>query len=163
MSVNKYQPHVLVLPEDDANRNLATGFLLDSALDPRTVQILPPAGGWGNVAEEFRQVHVSEMNRFPLRHMVLLVDFDEQEDRLSRIQQAIPPSLAARVCVLGTWSEPEKLRQSLNRSLENIGTTLAQDCVSESPGLWEHELLRHNASELARIDGILRSILFPRP
>ena len=29
MSVNKYQPHVLVLPEDDANRQLANGFLLD--------------------------------------------------------------------------------------------------------------------------------------
>jgi hypothetical protein len=29
MSVNKYHPHVLVLPEDDANRQLANGFLLD--------------------------------------------------------------------------------------------------------------------------------------
>lgn len=28
MSVNKYKPHVLVLPEDDANRQLANGFLL---------------------------------------------------------------------------------------------------------------------------------------
>ena len=27
MSVNKYKPHVLLIPEDDANRQLANGFL----------------------------------------------------------------------------------------------------------------------------------------
>jgi hypothetical protein len=27
MSANKYKPHVVVLPEDDANRQLANGFL----------------------------------------------------------------------------------------------------------------------------------------
>jgi hypothetical protein len=29
MSVNKYQPHVLLLPEDDANTELANGFVLE--------------------------------------------------------------------------------------------------------------------------------------
>jgi len=29
MSVNGHLPHVLVLPEDDANRQLANGFVLD--------------------------------------------------------------------------------------------------------------------------------------
>lgn len=32
MSVNKERPHVLILPEDDANRQLANGFQLDFAL-----------------------------------------------------------------------------------------------------------------------------------
>ncbi len=26
MSVNKYKPHVLILPEDDADRQIANGF-----------------------------------------------------------------------------------------------------------------------------------------
>ena len=43
MSVNKFRQHVFVLPEDDANRQLANGFLLD--LSVRQVQILPEAGG----------------------------------------------------------------------------------------------------------------------
>jgi len=28
MSINKYEPHLLVLPEDDANRKIANGFIL---------------------------------------------------------------------------------------------------------------------------------------
>ena len=40
MSVNKYLPHVLVLPEDDANRQLANGFLLDPNLLDRRIQLL---------------------------------------------------------------------------------------------------------------------------
>lgn len=28
MSTNKFQPHVLIFPEDDANRQIANGFLL---------------------------------------------------------------------------------------------------------------------------------------
>jgi len=27
MSPNQYQPHILVLPEDDANRQIANGFI----------------------------------------------------------------------------------------------------------------------------------------
>ena len=46
MSVNKYLPHLLILPEDDANRELANGFVLNHAVNSRAVQILPPAGGW---------------------------------------------------------------------------------------------------------------------
>ena len=33
MSVNVYKPHVLVLPEDDADRQIANGFLLDPSLN----------------------------------------------------------------------------------------------------------------------------------
>ncbi len=43
MSANKYQPHLLILPEDDANRELANGFILNQAINPRVVQIMPPA------------------------------------------------------------------------------------------------------------------------
>jgi len=45
MSVNKYQQHVLVLPEDDANRQLEIGFLLDPLLIDRRIDVLEVAGG----------------------------------------------------------------------------------------------------------------------
>jgi hypothetical protein len=35
--MNRYQPHVFVLPEDDANRQLANGFLLDESLIVRRI------------------------------------------------------------------------------------------------------------------------------
>ena len=44
MSVNRHKPHLLVLPEDDANRQLARGFELE--LSTRQFQVLQPAGGW---------------------------------------------------------------------------------------------------------------------
>jgi len=53
MSVNKYLPHVLVLPEDDANRQLANGFQLDVFLATRRMQILEEAGGWQEVLNRF--------------------------------------------------------------------------------------------------------------
>ena len=45
MSVNRHQPHVLVLPEDDANRQLANGFRLDQYLLNWKIQVLR-GGGW---------------------------------------------------------------------------------------------------------------------
>ncbi len=53
MSPNKYAPHVLVLPEDDANNDIANGFLRHDALDLRAIQVLPCAGGWGKVRDAF--------------------------------------------------------------------------------------------------------------
>jgi hypothetical protein len=56
MSVNKNRPHIFVLPEDDANRQLANGFFLDHSLwnRRRSFQVLAEAGGWGRVSECFQ-------------------------------------------------------------------------------------------------------------
>jgi len=32
MAVNKYLQHILVIPEDEADRQLANGFLMDQSL-----------------------------------------------------------------------------------------------------------------------------------
>lgn len=53
--MNKYKPHVLVLPEDDANRQIANGFLLNSNLNRNAIQILPIAGGWLKVVDTFNE------------------------------------------------------------------------------------------------------------
>jgi hypothetical protein len=70
MSLNRRRPHVFVLPEDDANRNLANGFVLD-VTNARQIRILPGVGGWRHVAEIFNSDHVHEMRKYPDRFMVL--------------------------------------------------------------------------------------------
>jgi hypothetical protein len=112
VSVNKYQPHILVLPEDDANRQLANGFLLDDSLSTRrrSIQVLEEVGGWIEVLDRFKSDHLIGMERNPKRFMVLLIDFDGKEDRLGKAKVAIPNHLNDRVFILGTWSEPEGLR-----------------------------------------------------
>lgn len=163
MSVNKYRPHVLVLPEDDANRQLANGFLLHLPLHARQVQVLPEAGGWEKVRDDFEDVHRQEMDRRPERHMVLLIDFDKNPARRADVQSTIPSSLENRVFILGVWSDPEKLRASGVGSFETVGEKLADECRDGSSALWSHDLLKHNAEELERMGPILGPILFPEP
>src|SRR5665213_1221225 len=159
MSVNKERPHLYVLPEDDANRQLANGFYLDHSLDTRRMYILRVAGGWTRVLDSFRDEHVPMMDRYSARFMVLLVDFDDMEHRLEIVRAAIPERLTERVFVLGTRSQPERLRQAID-SYESIGKALARDCRDDTQVTWSHELLRHNAGELERLRTHVRPFLF---
>lgn len=159
MSVNKYLPHVFVLPEDDANRQLANGFQQDPMLDDRRMQILDVAGGWGEVLHRFKVEHVPEMDRYSARHMVLLIDFDGYQGRLNTANAAIPDRLKDRVFVLGAWKEPENLPQKLG-SYETIGLAMAKDCRDNTEATWAHELLCHNAGELDRLRKLVRPFLF---
>ncbi len=62
--MNRQRPHLLVLPEDDANRQLANGFHQQVDWNQyRQMKALPPAGGWRNVLELLREGHLAEMNR----------------------------------------------------------------------------------------------------
>jgi hypothetical protein len=160
MSVNKYQPHVLVLPEDDANRQLANGFLLDQSLSMRKIQVLEEVGGWTQVLERFLSDHVVDMERYPVRFMVLLIDFDGREERLVDAKARIPAHLTDRVFILGALTEPEALKVSLG-DYETIGLAMARDCREETDRTWGHNLLRHNTGELERLREHVRPILFP--
>lgn len=55
MSINKYLPHVLVIPEDKANSDIANGFLLHPQLNERSIQVLPYVGGWKIAIEKFKK------------------------------------------------------------------------------------------------------------
>jgi hypothetical protein len=157
MSVNKSKPHVLVLPEDDANRQIANGFQLD--ISSRQIQVLPEAGGWIRVLECFTEDHVWAMARFKERFMILLIDFDNKEARLQSVKTKIPTHLNERVFVLGTLTEPEDLKNDLG-SFETIGSALAKDCREGTNETWSHELLRHNAPEILRLREQVRPVLF---
>ena len=159
MSVNKYLPHVFVLPEDDANRQLANGFLLDQFISTRRIQVLPEAGGWTRVLECFISDHVVKMDTYPNRFMVLLIDFDGRKERLNDAKARIPSHLTDRVFILGALSEPEALRDELG-SYEAIGLAMAKDCREETDTTWGHRLLQHNAGEIGRLRGQVRPIVF---
>jgi hypothetical protein len=154
--MNKYQPHVLVLPEDDANRQLANGFLLDEFLKVQCIQVLEEVGGWIQVLERFKSDHVHGMERYQSRYMVLLIDFDCKQDRLNYAKRFIPAHLADRVFILGVWTEPEEL----GGKLEGIGAALAKDCREGTSKSWDHRLLGHNAGEVARLRERVRPFLF---
>jgi hypothetical protein len=162
VSVNKYLPHVLVLPEDNANRQLANGFLmgLHNSVWNR-IQVLEEVGGWQEVLDRFEANHVAAMDRYDKRFMILLIDFDGRVERLNMAKVRIPERLIDRVFVVGALGEPEGLKTAGLGSYETIGIRVARECHDETDAtLWEHPLLRHNAGELARIREHVRPILF---
>lgn len=160
MSKNNYPPHVSVLPEDDANRQLVAGFRLDPYLSSHRVNVLRVAGGWIKVLDYFQSRHIAEMRKNQNRFMVLLIDFDGREDRLDKAKAVVPGDLKDRVFILGAWGEPEDLRRSGLGSYETIGKALAKDCREGTDTAWGHPLLRHNAGELDRLRQHVRPILF---
>ncbi|MCT7960343.1 hypothetical protein NG791_06635 [Laspinema sp. D1] len=157
---NKFRHHVHVLPEDDANRQIANGFISFNPNLNRLIQILPPSGGWLKVVNELKTVQGPKMQNIPLRILVLLIDFDDDTDRLTYVRAQIPDALQSRVFVLGVWSEPERLKAEFNKTFEGIGEALAQDCADNQQTFWNHELLRHNHPELERLRSSVRPFLF---
>jgi len=161
MSVNVYKPHVLVLPEDDADRQIVNGFLLDPALNLRNIQVLTPSGGWGKVLSSFNKDHINGLRKFQNRHLVLLIDFDDQVDaRRAQFQAQFPDDVRDRVFLLGIRDEPEPLRKQCGDSLENIGKQLAGECYRDETKRWNHESLAHNTSERLRLRDKIKSIVF---
>ncbi len=108
MSVNRFKPHVLLIPEDDKDRQIANGFHLETDPDKfRQMQVLNPPGGWEKVVDDFLANHVGPMKSNPNRFVILLIDFDGREDRRDLVKGRIPKEVSDRVFVFGTRNEPE--------------------------------------------------------
>lgn len=161
MSVDKYQPHLLIVPEDDANRQLANGFLKHPSIKRRAVQPMQCSGGWLKVCGDLLTTYIPRLHVSPLGHVVMLIDFDNQvQSRLDYFDKNIPANLKDRIYILGTLSEPEPLRASRGISLEKIGEELANSCFDGNSEPWGHDLLKHNHAELQRLITNVKPFLF---
>lgn len=159
MTVNKYRPHLLIVPEDDANKDLAVGFLMRfHDLPLSALRIEDVAGGWTSARERLVLL-CRTLRNLQHRRVLVLVDFDESDTRREDVLQVVPDDLKERVFVLGVWSEPEELQRALSHtSRERIGALLAQDCEGGTRQTWEHRLLVHNADEVARLCTLLEQL-----
>ena len=166
MSVNKYNPHLIILPEDDHNLQIAKGFRRDLNVKD-VIQVLAVARSWKKVMKEFENNHIINMRQIPQRNILLLIDFDDQEDRFSYAEGYIPEDLRNRVFILGVKIEPRDLKKDVLKnfqgikSFENIGEALAKDCTENKNELWGHDLLIHNKPELERMILSVKPFLFP--
>jgi len=96
--MNKYIHHVFVIPEDEADEEIANGFALNERVDVRRIQVMPVARGWSNVLTTFREEYIPRLRKHPLGHVVMLIDFDGQgEGRMANFLEAIPDDLRGRV------------------------------------------------------------------
>jgi hypothetical protein len=159
--MNKYVECVYVIPEDDADRQIADGFILHPRVKEARIQVLPPAGGWSKVLETFKDEYIPILGAHQSTHVVMLIDFDDQAARRRAIfENEIPAEFKSRVFVLGSKETPEALKRELNRSFEEIGKALAEECESGSTALWGHEQLSHNDADRQRLIATVLPFLF---
>lgn len=151
MSANKYDHHLLVIPEDDANRQIMTGFNTHRNVNSRQIQVEPVADGWLKAFETFQSDHVRKMGELDKRHVLILIDFDNHPERLEKAKEYIPETLRDRVFVLGCLSEPEEIRSATGMSKEELGEALADACLSGLGDVWKNPILAHNQVELERM------------
>ena len=150
MAANAFRPHLLIVPEDDANLQIVNGFLLGMRGSSRSVQLEPPAGGWVKVIERFEAEIEPTLARYPERLVLLLIDCDGDLTRLDAVRQRVRQDFADRVFALGAGTEPEDLRKDLG-AYEKIGGVVATQCEEGIGEVWDHELLRHNIPEVKRL------------
>ena len=177
MGVNIEMPHLIVLPEDYANEQIAHGFHR-SINNTGQVQVLPKADGCMKVINKFVSDYANKMTN-QNRRMVLLIDFDENENRreyaINRINTSLPEhnkeaileAISERLFILGAYSNPEKLRgdKEIKKMIgenrfDEIGKKLAEDCLgANSNGIWQHHLLKHNMNDLNRLSRLVKQFL----
>lgn len=159
--MSKYGGYLYVIPADDADRQLADGFVLHHRVDNRRVQVMPPAGGWRYVLKTFQDEYVQKLRQNSKAHVVMLIDFDDCfEERRDEFENQIPDDIKARVFVVGPKYTPETLKGALNKSFEKIGISLADDCDAGTEALWDHEQLRHNEADRQRLVQTIKPFLF---
>ena len=122
------------------------------------MEILPIAGGWRRVLDEFLEAHVAALREHSSRLMILLIDFDEKDWRRPYFERKIPDDLKSRVFVIGSWKTPEKL--NVGGKYEDFGKSLAAACFDNKLEPWGHPLLVHNREEIDRMRTSVRPILF---
>lgn len=159
--MNRYAPHVYVIPEDDSDRQIADGFVNHDQVKAPRIQVMPPAGGWRYVLQTFVNEYVRRLREDPQGHVVMLIDYDGfYNDRRAEFEQAIPDELRPRVFVVGALQTPEILKGELGKTFEEIGMSLADDCYGGTQSVWGHEQLKHNAVDRDRLVAIVKPILF---
>lgn len=137
------------------------GFQYSREVRQRAIHVLPEAGGWLRVKDQLNDELVPYLEKYRYAMVVLLVDFDKRLERREEVLKDLPESLQDRVFVLGTLSEPERLRSQLNhKGFEQIGQMLYEDCFNGTTKTWGHPLLSHNQVELDRLNPHIRPIIF---
>lgn len=164
MSANQYLPHLLVIPEDDANRDIVNGFRSHLSVKSRQIQVENVAGGWGKALELFVDAHAEPMRhgRLKARHILILIDLDGRTNRIEEARQKVPADLTDRVFIMGSLQTPEKLAAALGISKEKIGEALTDECLGDRSNVWSDSQLRHNLPELKRMQASICADLLER-
>ncbi len=161
MSANKFRPHVLIIPEDRADEQIANGFISHDQV--ARVNVMPCADGWQSVLDKFKTQYIPYLRTNQKGHVILLIDFDNvYAHRRAHFDEAVPNDLKDRVFVVGAKETPEVLKQKLGKNFEAIGFELADNCYRGIDGIWTNDDLKHNDPDRIKLVQAVKSILFSK-
>lgn len=144
MAPNKYKWHLIILPEDDATRQIANG-LSDSRDElENAVQVLKECRGWQHTLDDLADQNLQD---YPERRVLLVIDFDKAEGRLDYIKKnELVQEFHDRVFVIGSKFEAEDLKRALGLKFNKLGEKLGKECSA-----WDTPLLADCKSEICRL------------
>lgn len=165
MAINNYDLHLLIIPEDDAYRDIANGFIGHLAVAARKIHVEKPADGWLKLLKSFTQDYEKGLRQYPKRRVLMLLDLDGSPDRAQKITNDIPEDLRERVFLICCKDEAESIKKELGHGhFESIGERMAQSChdnVHDSPeSPWACPQLQQSRGELIRLAEAVRPFLF---
>lgn len=161
MSANKYTQHLIVIPEDQAVRDMVNGFSTLLEINERQFYVYDLARGWERGKETLLKLSKGYMREYPSSYALLIVDFDRNAHRGSEIKNQIPEEVRDRVFVVGVLNEPVNLKNSTGMKFEQLGLQIAEGCKDSNIDFWERqELLAHNVDEIRRLSKAVRNLFF---
>ena len=173
MRINREQKHVIFYGEDRATSDMAQGFVEARNVNDLRCEVFHEYGhGWQSTTEAIEKVKLA---RYPLTHLVLVIDFDQKgRDNLSHlkvIQREIAGSPHKdRVYVIGASKDVQQLQQKFTAgnhigktSPHDVGVTVGEASFKDDScieGIWGEPELAHNANELVRLCRDAKDVLF---
>jgi hypothetical protein len=124
------------------------------------MQIVAPAGGWLKALEKLRTEYFAVLERNLNCRVLVLIDCDQDPNRIVEAIGTMPEHLRERIFVLGTLRDPESLQSAMKMTLETIGEQIANECFEEEANVWKHPDLIHNQPEVASLKQSLFSAVF---
>ena len=119
--MNKYAPHVYVIPEDDRDRQIAGGFVGHHQVKDPRIKVMPIAGGWPNVLKTFQEEYIrTQGNRITkgnvgkIGKIISRVGLSE----ISRKQGVFEIQYYSRLIVVANFAFGD-ISMSLEKCLEN--------------------------------------------
>ena len=76
MSANKYTHHLIVIPEDQAVRDIVNGFSTCLDANEKQFSVYDLARGWERGKETLLELSKGYMRKYSNSYAVLIVDFD---------------------------------------------------------------------------------------
>ena len=149
---NKHKWHILVLPEDDATKQLGNGLARAFPAVENRVQVLREARGWEHAMDMIPSL---DLKKYVQRRVLLIIDFDKDGNRLNFIKSkpfVVP--FSDRIYVIGCFDEAERLKNLVGENnLERVGERLGTDC-----NYWSSPLLANCKSDACRLKNEIQNI-----